>query len=126
MALFGGDTVAREMWERERDRADRAEADVRAIVEKFGLIVTQVIDIKRADAGLPPADFKPTDVTSLLGRRTNAAIDEFAQGDAELRRLLIARAVTLTETLRAEAGDEANDDVIDEEVAARVMAGDSE
>ena len=127
MALFGGgDTVPREFYERERERADRAEADVRAFTEKFGTIVTQVIEIKRADAGLPPADSKQPDVTSLIGRRTNAAIEEFAAGDAELRRLLIARSVSLTEALKAEHGENADMEAIDEQVAAAVEAGDTE
>lgn len=117
--------VPREQYEDMKERALRAEAELTAMIERFGTVTTQVIDLKRAERGLAPAGFEAAQVTSLVGRRTEAAIEEFSAGDPELRRLLIAKAVQLTEAAKADKPDRAADD-IDGEVAERIRAGDTE
>ena len=124
MALFG-DSVPREMYEDMRAQRDQALVDRRAIEVRYSALVSQTLDIKRHEMGMVPTGFDAarSDPTTLLGPKTNLAIDNFAGGDPELRRLLITRAIY--ETQSASSGDGADGDAVDTHVAQLITAGDA-
>jgi hypothetical protein len=118
MALF--DSVPRELHNQivadlqaQRDRA----------LTMYEALVKQALEIKRHEHGMNPADFDPAtlDPTHGLGSRTLAAVEEFAAGDAELRRYLVNKAWSLWGQHNDKSPAER-----DETVAEIILAGDTE
>lgn len=96
----------------------------RADAEKrYEALALQVVDLKRAEAGLPPAAFDATllDPMNSLGPKTQLAVDEFAAGDPEMKKYLVGRAHLELAALRGQ-----NDDMeaIDKELADKIRRGD--
>jgi hypothetical protein len=116
-------TVAREFYDdaiRQRDaamlRGDRAE-------ERLAKVVDELAALKRHDVGAAPAGSAESyDPMDSLGPRTQLAIEEFAQGDPELRNRLIATAGALGAQHRAEAPD-AGEGAHDQYVATLIRNG---
>ena len=123
--------AARALWQRWCEEAQRdfmaaraAHAEAYAALEaRYAALVAQVVDLKRHDAGLPPAAFDATllDPMNSLGPKTQLAVDEFAAGDPEMRKWLVARAHLEQAALRGQSNDM---EQIDEDVAAMVRRGD--
>lgn len=92
MALF--DSVSREQYNLALERAARAESELATERERYERLVSQVIDIKRHEHGMNPQNFDPAtlDPAYGLGPKTLAALDEFSNGDAEIRRFLVVAA----------------------------------
>lgn len=116
-------TVPREFYDdaiRQRDvallRGDRAE-------ERLAKVVDELAALKRHDVGATPTGGAESyDPMDSLGSRTQLAIEEFAQGDPELRNRLILTAQGLTAQRRAEAPD-AGEGAHDQYVATLIRNG---
>jgi hypothetical protein len=114
---------------------DSAPSVPTAIVERFldaleqervrsHAVTMEALAIKRHEMQMTPAGWAPPpDPFETLGKKTQAAIERFAAGDRELRARLIHTAATEAAALAA-SGDYDGDD-LDEEVATRILEGDS-
>lgn len=73
-----------------KSRAERAESELAQYRLRYGVLVDQVVAIKRHEMGMHPANFNPDDLDPMkaLGPKTQAAIEEFCFGDPELRNYL--------------------------------------
>jgi hypothetical protein len=102
---------------------DEAVQDRRAADARYEALVTEMTALKRHDiaAGPNATDLNAWDPTNGLGGRTLMAVEEFAAGDPELRRKLIATAHTLTAAERLQTSDP---DQVDEIVAEKIIQGD--
>lgn len=91
--------------------------------ERAHAITLEALAIKRHELAMVPAGWTPPkDPYEALGRRTQAAIEEFAQNDAELRRRLIGSATNLAAAL---ALGDLEGEALDAEVARRIYEGDT-
>jgi hypothetical protein len=110
-----------------RDRYDRLWADhtaaIAAHAARYETLALQVVELKRAEAGLPPMAFDASllDPMNSLGLKTQLAIDDFAGGDPEMKKYLVGRAHLEWSALRGQMGDL---EEIDKEVAEKVRRGD--
>jgi hypothetical protein len=90
--------------------------------ERSHQVTMEALELKRHELGMVPKGWAPPpDPLSLLGPLTQGAIEEFAAGDADLRRRLITTASTMAELRQAAHLDPAD---ADEEIAALIRAGD--
>ena len=121
MALFG-DSVPRDVYEDVKKDRDHWRTAHAALVEKFTAQTAELVAIKRHEMGLPPAGFEPKDPASVLGKRTLAAIDEAAMGDASLRAHYLNFAIRETATATASEGESLED--ADRMIALRILRGD--
>jgi hypothetical protein len=82
--------VDREFYDEMKARAERAESELAQYRARYGVLVDQVVAIKRHEMGMHPANFNPEDLDPMkaLGTKTQAAIEEFCYGDPELRNYL--------------------------------------
>lgn len=115
--------VSRELYEQEKERRQAAESRADAADARYAALVDQMVNVRRHQEGMEGRDAKAADydVMGGLGTRTQMAIEEFAAGDPQLRRDLIARA--RLEYGAREGMDEKQRDV---EVAQLVSAGDTD
>lgn len=83
-------TVPREFYEEAKLRAERAEAQVQQYIAMYGKLVDGFIEMKRHEQGMHPPGFDPAalDPVNALGPKTQAAIEEYSNGDPELRNYL--------------------------------------
>jgi hypothetical protein len=118
MALFGDSSpmVPQGIVDRFLDALERER-------ERSHAVTLEALAIKRHEMQMPPAGWAPPpDPFDALGAKTQAAIEDFANGDRELRARLIGTATNLRAGLAF--GDVADED-LDEEVANRIAEGDS-
>lgn len=91
--------------------------------ERSHALALEALAIKRHEMQMPPAGWAPPpDPFDVLGPKTQAAIEDFANGDRELRARLIGTATNLRAGLSL--GDLDGED-LDTEVANRIAEGDS-
>lgn len=110
-----------------RDRHDRLWTDhtaaIAAHAARYEALALQVVELKRAEAGLPPAAFDASllDPMNSLGPKTQLAIDEFAGGDPEMKKYLVNRAHLELAAMRGQTDDM---EAIDKDLAAKIRRGD--
>lgn len=126
-ALVVSKEAERAVWERlyttatehlQATLAARAEAE-----KRYETLALQVVELKRAEAGLPPMAFDASllDPMNSLGPKTQLAIDDFAGGDPEMKKYLVGRAALEWSALAGQMSDVGE---IDKTVAAMVRRGD--
>lgn len=105
----------------ERAEAGRVAADARTME-----VMGELVELKRHDIGaLPKGAYEAAageDPRASLGGKTNAAIDMFAGGDAELTRHLVKQAQIHRGMLADEYADPTE---LDSAVADLILAGDT-
>lgn len=90
--------------------------------ERSHAVTLEALAIKRHEMQMPPAGWAPPpDPFDVLGPKTQAAIEDFANGDRELRARLIGTATNLRAGLSL---GELDGEDLDEEVANRIAEGD--
>lgn len=98
--------------------AARAEAE-----KRYETLALQVVELKRAESGLPPMAFDASllDPMNSLGPKTQLAINDFAGGDREMQKYLVGRAALEWSALAGQTSDLTE---IDKQVAEMVRRGD--
>lgn len=112
MAIFGP-TVPREQYEFVTNQLALTQNQLAQANAKYAELVTQVIEMKRHEAGMHPPGFDPStlDPMNSLGPQTQLAIDEESGGDPEQR--VYYRNVAIKETLaRADMPKDERDVVV--------------
>lgn len=112
MAIFGP-TVPREQYDLLVGELRMAQNQLAQANTRYTELVTQMIEMKRHEAGMHPPGFDPStlDLMNSLGPQTQLAIDEESGGDPEQR--VYYRNVAIKETLaRADMPKDERDVVV--------------
>jgi hypothetical protein len=119
--------IPREFYDDAVRQRDAALERARIAEDRCAAVVKELVELKRHDIGaLPGVHFNTDslDPAHGLGPKTALAVDEFADGDVELRARLLARAHVLTASAKMQYGDD-DPGAIDKYVAHLIQQGDT-
>lgn len=119
--------VSREFYDDAVRQRDAALERARTAEDRLAVLTAAMVELKRHDVDAPAAPSFNLDLLNAehgLGSFTLAAIDEFCDGDPELRARLVARAHTLT-TMAKLAEPSATPAEVDRHVGEQILEGDT-
>lgn len=119
-----GEPVPREFYDDVVRQRDAALERARIAEERLAELTDRAMSLKAHELSAPvTAPARESDPFTMLGPKTQLAIDDFAQGDAELRNRLINSAMLLSSATQVDEPD-LDTTELDALVAEKIREGD--